>query len=476
MCQVVPYTLPCCRKVYVSVTKLPSCPNSWPNRKCPPELCIQVRGYEAEDRDAGTCWRCTARRTGADRESLRPRIDRATLVLGLDEIGVTGRRRREEKNGNCWFCGANGGCNTCGAKDIVVEDEEEEVREIRFGGGGKRRRDNENRKGKEVVKRVKLEKREYKAPTKGFEYPAPDNSSRPQQPYPQFYKQSPHVSGQTPQADYSDATNQFGHFQAGPSQESKLTNWLSTGTYPKDSSEPANAYVGQQMSPSTHDAGQASWPSQYYSDKHLVLQRNDDSSSTHDLQLWFDHTNQNEEYLQSGQYYINGNLSQPGSATSITLPEDNASRPYNIIPDEQNSLHSLVVDQQGVHAQQYENHNYTLYPYPNIHSDAQDIYNQDNRYAQGRFHGDGSQYRMIQAVNDETQQAFHLENALQQPDSDSFPNPNIQPDLEDLPLQWNATELDDKTLARLIKKYPRGENSHVEMELNHVTVNEHGHP
>ncbi|KAH9210089.1 hypothetical protein DL95DRAFT_393769, partial [Leptodontidium sp. 2 PMI_412] len=148
MCQVVPFTLPCCRKVYVEVSKLPSCPNSWPNRKCPPELCIQVRGYEAEDRGAGVCWRCKARNTGAseaDREGLRPRIDKATLVLGLDELGVTGRRRREEKNGNCWFCGATGGCNTCGSKEIVAEEDEGRVEAT-----GKRKRDHGTTKDKEV--------------------------------------------------------------------------------------------------------------------------------------------------------------------------------------------------------------------------------------------------------------------------------------------------------------------------------------
>jgi hypothetical protein len=90
MCQILPFTLPCCRRTYVEVSKLPSCPESWPQKKCPAELCIQVR-YEAEDRDAGACWRCQAERAGVlgdARENLRPEIDSAMIVHGFDEAGV----------------------------------------------------------------------------------------------------------------------------------------------------------------------------------------------------------------------------------------------------------------------------------------------------------------------------------------------------------------------------------------------------
>lgn len=126
MCQVIPFTLPCCRRVYVSITRLPSCPASWPKLKCPPELCIQVRGIEPEERSTGECWRCKAEATGkfgTDREYLRPAIDKAGVVLGLEELGIGGRRRMVEEGGHCWFCNAKGGCGECGAKEINLEEQ-----------------------------------------------------------------------------------------------------------------------------------------------------------------------------------------------------------------------------------------------------------------------------------------------------------------------------------------------------------------
>lgn len=197
MCQVIPFTLPCCRRVYVEVTKLPSCPGSWPLRKCPPELCIQLRGCEAEERVDGICWRCKALNAGAaghDREALRPKIDRATLALGLEELGISGRRRAVEKGGHCWFCGAKGGCEGCGAKEIVVGEGETKHEAV-----GKRKRFVGNVKGKEreVNKRVKIEQETPRpqllqppASTQGFEYPDPEASSTwPLHPYPSVYAQ-----------------------------------------------------------------------------------------------------------------------------------------------------------------------------------------------------------------------------------------------------------------------------------------------
>jgi len=103
----------------VQVEKLPSCPDTWPKNKCPPELCIQIGGYEAaraEQRHTGTCWRCQAHvagKVGQGREAMRPGIDRAELVPGLEELGPSDRRRLAEADGNCWFCGSKRRCEMC---------------------------------------------------------------------------------------------------------------------------------------------------------------------------------------------------------------------------------------------------------------------------------------------------------------------------------------------------------------------------
>lgn len=176
MCQILPFTLPCCRRIYVEVSKLPSCPDVWPEKKCPPELCIQVR-YEAEDRDAGTCWRCQAQIggvVGQARENLRPEIDSAMIVHGLDEVGVSGRRRIAEEGGTCWYCGAMAGCQYCApTKDEVgAEQENPDV------AGKKRRREAVGRKGKAMNKRIKVEPRDNNNPqTPAFSYPNPELSS-----------------------------------------------------------------------------------------------------------------------------------------------------------------------------------------------------------------------------------------------------------------------------------------------------------
>ncbi len=124
MCQVVPFTLPCCRKVYVSISKLPSCPDAWPKAKCPPELCIQLGGYEPEHRRYGMCWRCKAIQKDGKQlwelDSLRPGIDTAEIVKGLEELNVSERRNRVEEGGHCWFCDARGGCQSCGASEITT--------------------------------------------------------------------------------------------------------------------------------------------------------------------------------------------------------------------------------------------------------------------------------------------------------------------------------------------------------------------
>jgi hypothetical protein len=162
MCQVLPFTLPCCRRTYVEVSKLPSCPDAWPEKKCPPELCIQVR-YDAEDRDSGTCWRCQADISGIlgeARENLRPEIDSAMIVHGLDEVGVPGRRKMAEDGGTCWYCGAKAGCQYC----APVRDEFGAEQEKPEDAGKKRRREAVGRKDKATNKRIKVEPRDHNQP------------------------------------------------------------------------------------------------------------------------------------------------------------------------------------------------------------------------------------------------------------------------------------------------------------------------
>jgi hypothetical protein len=141
MCQVTPFTLPCCQRIYVLVEKLPNCPADWPKSKCPQELCIQiidVETAEVQQRSSGTCWRCRAAadgKSGGERDNMRPQIDRAIIVEGLEELDATGRRMRVEVGGNCWYCGARHGCLMCGTKE--TGDAASEV--ISSGLGAKRR-------------------------------------------------------------------------------------------------------------------------------------------------------------------------------------------------------------------------------------------------------------------------------------------------------------------------------------------------
>ncbi|CZR57413.1 uncharacterized protein PAC_07302 [Phialocephala subalpina] len=191
MCQAIPFTLPCCRRVYVSISRLPSCPASWPKSKCPPELCIQVRGTEPEERPTGVCWRCKAQaagKTGFEKDMLRPGIDKAYIVLGLEELGITGRRRQVEEDGHCWFCNARGGCKECGAHEIKPEDQQSRGMREETPIGKKRHREPRPERERTHNKRVKVEKSEAgpstprsmfstpRAPTSNLAYSPPINA------------------------------------------------------------------------------------------------------------------------------------------------------------------------------------------------------------------------------------------------------------------------------------------------------------
>src|SRR4051812_27766361 len=108
MCLVKPYTLPCCRRVYVDTFRLPSCPAVWPREKCPAELCIQVRGFEPEHRETGECRRCLG--------LPEPAFNFAKVTLGLEERTPQDRRRETEEGGACWSCQSIYGCQSCGSK------------------------------------------------------------------------------------------------------------------------------------------------------------------------------------------------------------------------------------------------------------------------------------------------------------------------------------------------------------------------
>lgn len=56
---------------------------------------------------------------GWERDGMRPVLDKAFVVNGLEEFTIDERRRRVERAGMCWFCGAHGGCENCGTGEGV---------------------------------------------------------------------------------------------------------------------------------------------------------------------------------------------------------------------------------------------------------------------------------------------------------------------------------------------------------------------
>jgi hypothetical protein len=108
MCQLNPFTLPCCGRTYVDVDKHPSCPANWPKEKCPKELCIQFGVSEPIHRTSGMCWRCSG---GSE-----PAFNYAKVTLGLEERTPQDRRRETEEGGECWSCNSIYGCHKCGSK------------------------------------------------------------------------------------------------------------------------------------------------------------------------------------------------------------------------------------------------------------------------------------------------------------------------------------------------------------------------
>ena len=105
MCILAPFTLPCCRQIYVSVSRTTQCPQDWPSSKCASEICIQIHQYEPEHRSTGICWRCQADKEGeigSVREKRRPAIDKARVAAGLEpsESPVSPKKRSRTNTGS----------------------------------------------------------------------------------------------------------------------------------------------------------------------------------------------------------------------------------------------------------------------------------------------------------------------------------------------------------------------------------------
>jgi hypothetical protein len=158
MCLVEPFAPQCCGRTYVKVSKVPSCPDAWPKAKCPPELCIQIGTPYSTN---AKCWRCKADDAftyGWQRDLMRPGIDRAHVVQGLEELSVGGRRKRVEEGGHCWFCNARGGCAACGADEIIPGERFEQDQQQQYEptpNKGKRKGGIVAESAKHMGKRVK---------------------------------------------------------------------------------------------------------------------------------------------------------------------------------------------------------------------------------------------------------------------------------------------------------------------------------
>ncbi|KAK0106498.1 hypothetical protein ONS96_004123 [Cadophora gregata f. sp. sojae] len=497
MCQVAPFTFPCCRKVYVEVTKVPSCPNSWPNRKCPPELCIQVRGYEPEDRDSGVCWRCKAKAAGvvaADRESLRPRIDKATLVLGLDELGVPGRRRREEQNGNCWFCGATGGCKACGTTEIELTEDE-----VKVEATGKRKRDIGSAKGKEVVKKFKLEKDlGQKTPTRAFEYSALNSPSHPRYPYPHVFTQEYQYFDQQPQSDIRSCgpndlprlpqTDVSKYCEAGSTQYPLLANWQPIYTHQNASTEMTSAYQGHQASQFSDDGRYVNSTAQYCSSEHISHSEpdiypsllGDKSPISGNAGLWFDRTEQEDEHHMEvmSRFHSAEQLSRNVVDIHPLINQTSTPRlPSMYTNSQQSSQYIHDGERQDYKSQESNLNGYPPDPHANVYLEHDISY--DERGVQETSNGYTCHHENSQTINEEPQYEFKHERSLSSQNSCSSLDPNIQPGLDDLPLQCDLAKIDDTTLARLSKKYggdikSNGVNSNVDVKLAQEAVTKHG--
>jgi hypothetical protein len=115
-----------------------------------------------------------------EREDLRPVLDKAFIVEGLNDVSMEERHRKMEKAGICWFCGACGDCASCGTGECENT--------IDLGNRKGKRRMLEGGVGQGRNKMVKAEHARSSLPTLPCALSAvastlPDLSSYPGQPF-----------------------------------------------------------------------------------------------------------------------------------------------------------------------------------------------------------------------------------------------------------------------------------------------------
>ncbi|KUJ10611.1 uncharacterized protein LY89DRAFT_674742 [Mollisia scopiformis] len=112
-------------------------------------------------------------KSGFEKDMMRPGIDKAYIVLGLEELGIVGRRRAVEEGGHCWFCNARGGCGECGAQEIKPEEEQSNRPHREETPSKKRNRELRPEKDRPSYKRVKAERSEGQPSTPNSMYSTP---------------------------------------------------------------------------------------------------------------------------------------------------------------------------------------------------------------------------------------------------------------------------------------------------------------
>lgn len=181
-----------------------------------------------QQRASGTCWRCVAILTwkgGSEREGMRPVLDKAFIVEGLEEFSMDERRRRVENAGLCWFCGAHGGGVGCGTGKVDGKGSAEKEKDGSLTGAKRRMPEPDMEQGRNKILRVEH---------KGSSMPTPlsvvlTQSSVPQPldpafqqydynsggfGYDQFNQPPPTLNYQSQKIPFLTATpqNKFGHW------------------------------------------------------------------------------------------------------------------------------------------------------------------------------------------------------------------------------------------------------------------------
>jgi len=153
------------------------------------------------------------------REIMRPGIDKANLVHGLEELIPSDRRRLAEAGGYCWFCDAKEGCEMCDTGKIADKVAESEA----MGTPTIAKKRHWDGKSKTANKRLKTEAGGgmNQSPLPMLSAPFLKQQSQPyfpQQPYSDY----PGDSGYSQASPSASNFNAFGH--NGNSQGDLLAN------------------------------------------------------------------------------------------------------------------------------------------------------------------------------------------------------------------------------------------------------------